>query len=277
MFKKIPNVKKPCIASILFAIIVISGISAESAKDYKVLIGMSPKKAVHLKGIKTLVIDAEFFSQEEIAQLHKNRNVHIFSYLNIGSIETFRDDYAAFADIALGYYENWDEEQWVNVASKRWQKRIKNKAQLLSQKGIDGFFLDNTDVYYHYHTPEIYWGIISLLHEIHTENKPIIINGGDTFITEAIRQDSIKGIVTGVNQESVFTEIHFKNNTFGAKPTEDRAYFMEYLAQCKMYGLTVYLLEYGATKKLTKEIKTYCKRNGFIYDISPSLQLDKPF
>ena len=136
------NQKIACMSLIFFTIIVINGISAESTKDYKVLIGMDHEKVMQLKEIKTLVIDAEFFSQEDIAQLHKNRNVHIFSYLNIGSIETFRDDYAAFADIALGHYENWDEEQWVNVANKRWQKRIKHKAQLLSQKGIDGFFLD---------------------------------------------------------------------------------------------------------------------------------------
>ena len=271
------NVKDLYMSLIFFTIIVINGISAESTKDYKVLIGMDHEKVMQLKEIKTLVIDAEFFSQEDIAQLHKNGNVQIFSYLNIGSIETFRDDYAAFADIALGHYENWDEEQWVNVADKRWQKRIKHKAQLLSQKGIDGFFLDNADVYYHYHTPEIYQGLITLLHEIHTENRPIIINGGDMFITEAMQQNSIKGIIRGVNQESVFTEIHFKTNTFGAKPVEDRAYFMEYLAQCKTYGLTVYLLEYGATKKLTKEIKAYCERNGFTYDISYSVELDKLF
>ena len=267
------NVKDLYMSLIFFAIIAVNGISAERKQDYKVLIGMDHEKVMQLKEIKTLVIDAEFFSQEDIAQLHKNGNVHIFSYLNIGSIETFRDDYAAFADIALGHYENWDEEQWVNVADKRWQKRIKHKAQLLSQKGIDGFFLDNADVYYHYHTPEIYQGLITLLHEIHTENKPIIINGGDTFITEAMQQDSIKGIVNGVNQESVFTEIHFKNNTFGAKPVEDRAYFMEYLAQCKTYGLTVYVLEYGATKKLTKEIKAYCERNGFMHKVITAITL----
>ncbi|MGI5075513.1 endo alpha-1,4 polygalactosaminidase [Treponema vincentii] len=271
------NVKDLYMALIFFIIIVINGISAESAKDYKVLIGMAPDKAMNLKGIKTLVIDAEFFSEEKIARLHANGNTNILSYLNIGSIETFRDDYKEFEEITLGDYENWDEEKWVNVADKRWQKRIKHKAQLLSQKGIDGFFLDNADVYYHYHTPEIYQGLITLLHEIHTENRPIIINGGDTFITEAMQQNSIKGMVYGVNQESVFTEIHFKNNTFGAKPVEDKAYFMEYLAQCKTYGLTVYLLEYGATKKLTKEIKAYCERNGFIYDISPSVELDKLF
>ena len=271
------NQKLTCLFVIFFTIIVINGISAEKKQDYKVLIGMDHEKVMQLKEIKTLVIDAEFFSQEDIAQLHKNGNVHIFSYLNIGSIETFRDDYAAFADTALGDYENWDEEKWINVADKRWQKRIRNKAQLLSQKGIGGFFLDNADVYYQYQTPEIYQGLMSLLQEIHQEHKPIIINGGDTFITEAIKQNAIKGIVTGVNQESVFTEIHFKTHTFGAKSAAKREYFLEYLAQCKTYGLTVYLLEYGANKKLEKEIKTYCERNGFIYDISHSLQLDKAF
>ena len=271
------NTKYLYMVLIFFTIIVIKGMAAENNKEYKVLIGMASDKAVNLKGIKTLVIDAEFSSKKDIEQLHKNGNVNIFSYLNIGSIETFRDDYEAFEDIALGDYENWDEEKWINVADKRWQKRIKSKAKLLSQKGIDGFFLDNADVYYQYQTPEIYQGLMTILRDIHTEHKPIIINGGDTFITEAIQRNSIKGIVNGVNQESVFTEIHFKTQTFGAKPAEERAYFMEYLEQCKMYGLTVYLLEYGATKKLTKEIKAYCERNGFIYDISSSLQLDKPF
>ena len=271
------NVKDLYMALIFFIIIVINGISAESAKDYKVLIGMDHEKVMQLKGIKTLVIDAEFFSEEEVARLHANGNTNILSYLNIGSIETFRDDYKEFEEIALGDYENWDEEKWVNVADKRWQKRIKNKAQPLLQKGIDGFFLDNADVYYQYQTPAIYQGLMSILREIHQEHKPIIINGGDTFITEAIKQNAISGIVTGVNQESVFTEIHFKTNTFGVKSAAEREYFFEYLAQCKTYGLTVYLLEYGANKKLEKEIKAYCERNGFSYDISPSVELDKLF
>ena len=271
------NIKKFFTVFIFFAIIVMKGMSAENQKDYKVLIGMAPDKAMNLKGIKTLVIDAEFFSEEEVARLHANGNTNILSYLNIGSIETFRDDYKEFEEIALGDYENWDEEKWVNVADKRWQKRIKNKAQLLLQKGIDGFFLDNADVYYQYQTPAIYQGLMSILREIHQEHKPIIINGGDTFITEAIKQNAISGIVTGVNQESVFTEIHFKTNTFGVKSAAEREYFFEYLAQCKTYGLTVYLLEYGATKKLTKEINAYCEHYGFIYDISPSVELDKLF
>ena len=271
------NIKYLYMVLIFFTIIVIKGMAAENNKEYKVLIGMAPDKAVNLKGIKTLVIDAEFFSKEDIAQLHKNGNVNIFSYLNIGSIETFRDDYEAFKYIALGDYENWDEEKWINVADKRWQKRIKDKARLLSQKGIDGFFLDNADIYYNYQIPEIYRGLMTLLHEIHKENKPIIINGGDTFISQAMKQNALKGIVNGINQESVFTEINFKDNTFGVKPIEDREYFFAYLDQCKTYEFTVYILEYGTNKKIEKDIKAYCQSNGFIYDISHSLQLDKLF
>lgn len=262
---------------IIFLIVTVNGLSAEKTNSYKVLIGMQPEQAMQLHGITTLVIDAEFFSTEAIAQLRKNGNVHIFSYLNIGSIETFRSDYAAFADITLGNYDGWDNEKWINTADAQWHKRIKAKAQLLAQKEIDGFFLDNADVYYHYKTPEIYQGLITMLYEIHTEHKPIIINGGDTFITEAMHHNDLKGVVNGINQESVFTEIHFKTKTFGIKSAKDRAYFMDYLERCKQYGFTVYLLEYGASKQLKNEIARYCENQGFIYDISPSLELDSAF
>ena len=87
------NVKDLYMSLIFFTIIVINGISAEKQQDYKVLIGMDHKKVMQLKEIKTLVIDAEFFSQEDIAQLHKNGNVHIFSYLNIENIEIKFIDY----------------------------------------------------------------------------------------------------------------------------------------------------------------------------------------
>ena len=43
---------------------------------------------------------------------------------------------------------------------------------------------------------------MTLLQKIHKENKPIIINGGDTFISQAMKQNALKGIVNGINQES---------------------------------------------------------------------------
>lgn len=251
-------------------------IFAASKKDYKVLIGLSPKDIGKCYGYDELVIDADFFSQEEIDVLHKNGNAAIFSYLNIGSLENFRSDYQEFKYLTLGEYENWSEEKWVNTGDLNWQKRIIDKAGILLKKNIDGFFLDNADVYYHYCTDEIYKGLVHIITAISEFGKPIIINGADIFMRAAIEKNDLKGIVYGINQECVFTEIDFIKKTFGVKDEEERAYFQHYLKICKSHGLKVYLLEYGTSKSFENRIRNYCNQHGFVYDISTSIELNIP-
>ena len=54
------------------------------------------------------------------------------TYLNIGSIENFREYYTTYAELAIGEYEHWEEEQWVDVANPDWQKFIGQLSQLRS-------------------------------------------------------------------------------------------------------------------------------------------------
>ena len=49
---------------------------------------------------------------------------------------------------------------------------------------------------------------------------------------------------------------------------------LKYIAECKSNGLDVYITEYTTDKKLIRQIKDYCKENGFHYYISDSIQLD---
>ena len=46
------------------------------------------------------------------------------TYLNIGSIENFREYYTTYAEVAIGEYEHWEEEEWVDAANPDWQKFI---------------------------------------------------------------------------------------------------------------------------------------------------------
>ena len=69
------------------------------------------------------------------------------TYLNIGSIENFREYYTTYAELAIGEYEHWEKEEWVDVANPDWQKFIGQLSQELYEKGVDGFFIDNCDVY----------------------------------------------------------------------------------------------------------------------------------
>ena len=80
----------------------------------------------------------------------------IYSYLNVGSLDEFRDYYKSCEKYTVGNYENWEEEKWIDVTAKEWQEQVIANAGQMSQKGVDGFFLDNFDVYYEYQTEDVY-------------------------------------------------------------------------------------------------------------------------
>ena len=88
-----------------------------------------------------IVIDARYHSREEIVDFTYGYQKYVYSYINIGSIEDFRDYYDRFSDLTLGDYENWEGEKWVDVSDPRWQDFILNElAPELLEKGINGFF-----------------------------------------------------------------------------------------------------------------------------------------
>lgn len=258
----------------IFMLINLYSVSAYAGcnKGYKVLIGADKDTVLQQKAVDTLVIDAEYFSKEEIGKLHKT-NKKIYSYLSIGSLENFRRDYEEYKGLALGEYENWKEEMWVSVSNPKWRKRLVKKAKDFYKKGVDGLFLDNADVYYHYKTKDVYQGLLSILENLSSLKKPLIINGGDVFIKEAIKNNELKQYVYGVNQENVFTATDFERKIYYKNSPDAIKYYKEYLKICKDYGLKVYLLEYGADEKMMKEIKAYCKKHSFCCFFAKSIEL----
>ena len=66
-----------------------------------------------IKDYMLLVVDAQYLSAEDIATLKLN-NMYILSYINVGSIESFRPYYDEYADLTLGDYEHWEEEKWID-------------------------------------------------------------------------------------------------------------------------------------------------------------------
>lgn len=220
------------------------------------------------------VIEGQEFSSDEISGF-KVGGRRIYSYINIGSIETFRPYYTDFENDILGKYENWPDEYWIDVSDKRWQDHISETiAEELYEKGIDGFFIDNCDVYYQYPTNEIYGGLINIMERLNEYDIEIIINGGNDFVTQLIL-DGKSGLIDGVNQEGVFSSIKdYDNDVFVKQDKDETEYFTQYLDMAKKAGLDVYLLEYTTDSGIAKEVETYCGREGFRYYISCSLGLD---
>ena len=77
---------------------------SDEAEKYVVLIGEDSEIIEKLSDIDLLVIDAEYFSQNDIARLRENGIREIYSYINIGSIESFRSYDTDFEKYTLGAY-----------------------------------------------------------------------------------------------------------------------------------------------------------------------------
>lgn len=269
--------KKSCVVIMIMALCILCGCAAsESRSEYGIFIGVDPDDLPEdMKDYDIIVIDAQNFTRGQI-QKFKNNGQKVYSYINAGSIEKTRSYYGKYADLTLDPYENWDEEYWVDVSSEKWQDFISyDISQKLLDKDIDGFFVDNIDIYYQYPRPEIYNGLCNILNNLMDYDKPVIVNGGDVFVSEYIsRNGNIKDILTGINQETVFSKINFDQEKFEKNDEDTIEYFKKYIAECKSNGLDVYITEYTTDKKLIRQIKDYCKENGFHYYISDSIQLD---
>lgn len=275
------KIKQTKVLALIFVIVLISGYflikdsstSTFEENDYGVFLNADASSLKQLKNYDLIVIDAQYFTKSDIELLHQN-GTKVYTYLNIGSIENFREYYTTYEKLTIGRYEHWDEEKWVDVADPDWQKFMEQLSQELFEKGVDGFFIDNCDVYYYAPRESIFEGLTAILQNIMTFDKAVIINGGDTYVTEyRERYGTIDHIMTGVNQESVWSAIDFDKGTFYEQTKETRDYYCKYLEACQADGMDVYLLEYTTDKKLIQKIKKYCNEHDFHFYVSNSLEL----
>ena len=241
---------------------------------YGVFIGIGRKDIKKLKDYQTVIIDAEHFTKADITKLKKAGKT-VYTYLSIGSLEDYRSYYKAYKHLAISKYDGWEGEEWVDVSDKSWQKLMLKRAKEFKNKGVDGFFLDNADVYYQYKEPRIYKGLVKILTDIRKLNTKGIINGGDVFVSKYLKENKdLKKIADGVNQEGVFTTLVEDKK----KGEEITRYYLNYLKKLSKKGIRIYLTEYivedNKDDGLEDKIADYCEKRGWDYYISDDLELD---
>ena len=241
---------------------------------YGVFIGIGRKDINKLKNYQTVIIDAEHFTKADITKLKKAGKT-VYTYLSIGSLEDYRSYYKAYKHLAISKYDGWEGEEWVDVSDESWQKLMVKRAKEFKKKGVDGFFIDNTDVYYEYKEPRIYKGLVKILTDIRKLNTRVIINGGDVFVSKYLKENKdLKKIADGVNQEGVFTTLVEDKK----KGEEITRYYLNYLKKLSKKGIRIYLTEYivedNKDDGLEDKIADYCEKRGWDYYISDDLELD---
>lgn len=264
-----------CVLASVWSFTLFASPAQAQQLPYGVFIGAEEADVLPVsEGYETIVVEGLSFAPETIQSL-KARGQFVYSYLSVGSLETYRDYYETFKDLAIAPYENWPDEFWIDAASQEWGDFIVGTlARDLVAKGVDGFFLDNFDVYGLYPSDAAYDGLIRILQGLREFGLMILINGGDEFVTRLI-DEKRHALIDGVNQESVYTRVlDYDRDLFSAQTPDDEAYFRDYLAQVKSVGLDVYLLEYSRDEVLIAMIREEAASDGFTVYISPSLALD---
>ncbi len=263
---------KKILFTILYLTILLAGCTKQTEK-YGVFLGIDSDDIDKLDKYSMVVIEPSEFSSEQIDKLHMEGKT-VYGYLNVGAIEEYRPYYDRFQDLSLGIYENWTDERWIDVTSPSWQTFVIDElGKDYTDLGLDGFFLDNFDVYYHFPTDDIYQGLCTIIKGLKNYGLPLIINGGDPFVSRCLEENTALSLFDGVNQETVFTSIDFANQTYGQQLEDETEYFQNYLSKVKDYGLSVYLLEYRADHLLSKRIDAYCAKNGFLWYNADGIEL----
>lgn len=265
-------------ALLIVSCIFLAGCSKSGTfpSPYGVFLGADPEDIKYMDAYETVVVEGQAFSKKDVSKL-KEAGHTVLSYINVGSIEEYRPYYDDYSQYALDVYENWEDERWVDVTAPEWQDFVVNElAADLRDKGFDGLFVDNLDVYFHYPSEESFEAITSILRSFKSLGFYVSINGGDVYVTECLeRYDSARDIFDAVNQETVFTKIIWdKKDKFDKQSGSEREYFQEYLEMVHETGVDVYLLEYSKDKKMEKKVREYCDEKGYRYYVSRTLNLD---
>lgn len=267
-----------CFASVFAGHGDLRADAADIKYEYGVFLGADPEDISDMESYRKIVIDAQYFSEDEISKL-KNDGHIVYSYINLGSVEEFRSYFKNYEKYFLGVYKNWEDERWVDVSQEEWQKFIVGDiAKKLIDKGVDGLFVDNCDVYYNFKEEKIYNGVTEILKGFKKYGTYVIINGGDTYVKEyAKKNKSLDAVMDAVNQESVFSAVDWDNGKkFIVNDEEERDYFQKYCKLVSDNGKDVYLLEYTKSSSVIDSIKKYCAEKGYTYYASSTLDLKTP-
>ena len=250
---------------------------APSDTDWGVYIGDTPGSGdvSRVSNKSNIVIDGLDTSASTISKI-RAQGTKVYSYLDVGSIENYRPYYSKFKKYALGNYDNWPDEKWMDVSNKDWQDYVVDTlVETIRKKGCDGLWLDNTDVYEEYHREGIYQGLLNILTRIKAKGIPVFINGGNEFVTRLIKENKAY-LVDGVMQEEVYTEIKdYDHDKFAKQNSSTRRHHEAYLERVKKAGIIPAVLEYTDDPKLKEEIIKECKKKekGYRYYISSTVNL----
>jgi hypothetical protein len=116
-----------------------------SSFDWRIDTAIDPNS---MTDAKVIDVDAFATTKESIDAWHK-RGVYVIAYISVGTQDIRRDDAKDFPDSLLGNsYPDYDDERFLDIRQiDKIAPIIKNRFDMIKDKGFDGIEPDNIDLY----------------------------------------------------------------------------------------------------------------------------------
>lgn len=243
--------------------------------SYRVFLSTKVNPAKLKKGTGIIVIEPDDYTKEDVTKIRK-KGYKVLGYLSVGSLERERPWFKEFSKYKLERLGDWPNEYYVDVRKSKWRKFLANRAKTLREKGCDGWWLDNIDVYSEYKSKAMFTAIASVFLKLKTFGGYIMINGGSEWVDDALDMKlNLTMCINGYTQEEVFSRIidYDGKGKFGRQNTDDSKFYRTLMKKVMKRGVACFCLEYTRDSSLKETIKEWCKKYGAGYYISADVNL----
>jgi len=249
-------------------------------QDYGAFLGRSDNDVTDFNKYNYVSVELNEFGSSNINRLTEH-GTKFLAYLNIGSLENYRDYYDEFESLTFKNYDEWPDERWIDVSNPSWQDFVINTlAKGFKDENAYGVYMDNLDVYTIAKEENLDYtayanGIKNIIKGVSDLGLKVMVNGGSEFLDDMNDQeDLIFNSIWAYHQEEVFSLItDYSLNKFEKQTKEDKEYYQEIASIMKEKGKEVFFLEYTIDKSLINEISSYCESKQYHYYIANNIDL----
>jgi len=202
-----------------------------------------------------VIVDGEDVQAAEVAALRKNGTI-VLAYLSVGTIEKWRWWYSRVKNYRLEYWGDWGE--WYADTSRDGYRNVivREVAPWILKKGVDGLFLDNTDMIETH--PGQKAGMRVLVRRLST-----LVRSSGKFLFTQNGEDSLGPTLIyydGWNREDVSWTYDFDTGRYQKQPTQEINRALNALRRIGAAGLLVTATDY--TKAGDRAAELLCVRNA---------------
>jgi uncharacterized protein (TIGR01370 family) len=210
-----------------------------------------------------VVVDGEEVTARQVRKLRRHGTI-VLGYLSVGTIERWRWWHGAASPYKLELWDDWGE-WYADVSRRGFRDLIATRvAPRMLSKGLNGLFLDNTDMVETHHAQRdgMKALVVRLARRVHRGNKLLFTQNGDSSIGPTRRY------YDGWNREDVTWTYDFDRGQYVRVGSADHADAVAAIRRIASRGLLVTTTDYAAARNpdaVSEAVEASCDAGALPY------------